>query len=244
MGALELPEGQYVVGLAGAMLANGSVDRTPEVVLLATDALYDELAREGWPSRREVARLNCPGEPGLIVQAGDVSDTYAATIDELIANAWHEDGLRVVSVLQVDQGSIQQFLSHAVVQEAPDPDALTWTWDRLLTALAALALPRDDYVVGLAGALLANESLPGVDEVELLVTDQLHDALVEAGWTSGDDGVLWCPVEDDLLARAGDVGQTYLHDIPALVADAWSRDGIPLVSMVSVRPEAVRTFVG
>lgn len=238
--ALELPQDQYAVGLAGAMLANGSVDRTAEVVLLATDPLRGELTKDGWPYSPDRGGLTCPGEPGLVVLGGDVSDTYTAPIVNLIADAWHQDGVPVVSVLQVDRATLQEFLAHAAAESAPVPGALTWTWPRLRDAVAALALPRDAYAVGLTGSLLANESMLGVDEVELLVTDELRDELVQLGWPVDAGGVLWCPTEDDLSARAGDLDGTYLADAATLVADAWIRDDIPLVSMVQVHRDAVR----
>ncbi|WP_307833170.1 hypothetical protein [Pimelobacter simplex] len=237
--ALELPEGQYVVGLAGAMLANDSVERTAEVVLLATDRLREELANGGWPYSPHRGGLTSPGEPGLVVVGGDVSDTYTAPIAGLIAGAWHHDGVPVVSVMQVDRPALQEFLAQAAVATAPDPGALTWTWPRLRDAVTALALPRDAYVVGVAGALLANDSLSGVDEIELLVTEELRDDLVRDGWPVDTEGVLWCPTEDDLRARADGVGDSYRLGVTDLVADAWSRDDVPLVSMVQVLPDAL-----
>lgn len=240
---LELPADEYVVGLAGAMLANESVDSTAEVTLLATDELYGELLREGWPRRTVDHALACPGEPGLVVTAGAVSDVYLAPILDLIPDAWVRDDVRVVSMLQLDRHAVAAFLAAASTADQPQPGRSTWTWSRLSDALRALELPQDGYVVGLNGALLANESLADVDQVEVLVTDAVRDELVRRGWPTGTDGVLLCPTEDDLSARAGDVGDAYLLDVPDLVADAWTQDGIALVSMVRVRPEAVRAVL-
>lgn len=75
---------------------------------------------------------------------------------------------------------------------------MPWTWDVLRPALEKLELPDGQYVVGLSGALLANESLEIVDEVELLVTDDLYGELEQRGWLwdRGHGGLL-CPSEDD-----------------------------------------------
>ncbi|TQK71166.1 hypothetical protein [Nocardioides sp. SLBN-35] len=236
---LELPADEYVVGLAGAMLANESVDNTAEVVLLATDDLNGALLREGWPRRTADDGLACPGEPGLVVRAGEVSDVYLAPIVDLITDAWVQDDVRVVSMLQLDRHAVAAFLAASSTADQPLPGRSTWTWRRLSDALRALELPHDGYVVGLNGALLANESLAEVDQVEVLVTDALHDELVRRGWPTSTD-VLLCPTQDDLSARSGDVSDTYLLDVTGLVADAWTQDGIALVSMVRVRPEAVQ----
>jgi len=231
--ALELPTDQYVVGLAGAMLANESVAGTAEVELLATDVLCDELAREGW-RRRTDGGLGSPSEPGLVVRGGDAGGAYLAAIDALIADAWHQDGIAVVSMLQVDRAAVDAFLAAAETET----DTETWTWPRLSATVRALELPRTDYVVGLAGALLANESVAEVDDVELLVTRPLYDDLAQRDWPSGTGGVLLCPTQDALSARTDDVGDTYLLTVADLAADPWHRDGVPLVSMLQVRPGA------
>ena len=234
--ALELPDSQYVVGLSGAMLANESIVSADEVVLLADDELYGELRREGWPAYDDLAGLRCPTEPGLFVRAGDVSDTYAASIPDLIAEAWREDGIPIVSMLQIDRASIDQFLSNAVPEDVPQPADMTWTWERLRDALDSLGLPHENYVVGVAGALLANDSLSSVDEVELLLTEELYDDLARADWIVSDPPRrILCPSEDNLFARGGDVDGTYAATIPELIAEAWHHDGIPLVSMLQVR---------
>ncbi|TNM39770.1 hypothetical protein FHP29_13000 [Nocardioides albidus] len=241
--ALELPEDQYVVGLAGAMLANESVESADEVVLLATDQLREELTREDWPYSADKDGLTCPGEPGLVVRGGDVSDTYTAPIATLIADAWHQDGLRVVSVLRIERQAIESFLARSASDSEPTPESLTWTWPRLREAVTALGLPRPAYVVGLAGALLANESVSAVDGVELVVTAELRDDLVQRGWSVDADGVLLCPVEDDLSARSSDLDDTYVGDADELTGDAWLRDDVPLVSMVRVRAPAVEAVL-
>ncbi len=237
--ALELPEDQFVVGLSGAMLANDTVETTAEVELLATDVLYDELAREGWRRRTADGALCCPGEPGLVVRGGEVSTAYLAPVDALVAEAWRQDDIAVVSMLQVARAAVQEFLARAVESGEPRPGRSTWTWRRLTVALAGLELPRDHHVVGLAGALLANGSLSDVDDVELLVTGELYDELCRRGWPRRTDGVLTCPTEDDLAARTDDVSDTYRAVVAELVADVWVRDDVPLVSMVRVRPESV-----
>ena len=73
------------------------------------------------------------------------------------------------------------------------------------------------------------------------MTGELYDALVHRGWPRGSEGVLLCPTEDDLSARTDDVSDTYLLAVADLVADAWHKDEIPLVSMLRIRPEAVES---
>ncbi|WP_435769866.1 hypothetical protein [Nocardioides sp. SYSU DS0651] len=238
--ALGLPEGEYVAGLAAAMLANESVASADEVDLLVTDDLYVDLAGRGWDIAADQNRLACPGETGLLARAGDVSDGYTAPIRELISEAWRQDGIPLVSVLQVHQAAVRAFLKHEPEPDGPAPSP-SWTWSRLRTAVPRLELPAGQYVVGLAGALLANETLEQVAEVEVLVTPELLDGLAGRDWF-GDDAraVLHCPIEDDLVARSGDVGDAYSAPIPRLVAEAWHQEGIPFVSMEQVRADAVR----
>ncbi len=232
--------------MSGAMLANESILSVDEVVLLVTDEEYDELTERGWPPDGGLGGLQCPFEPQLFVRAGDVSDTYLTTIPELVAEAWREDGIPFVSMQQIDAGAVRQFLSQAVEADEVSvlPASAAWTWPRLKDALTRLELPDGQYVVGLAGALLANESLTSSGVIELLVTGRGSLLLQERGWFDDDAHPrLLCPSEDDLVARSDGVGDTYLATVPELVAEAWREDGIPFVSLQQVHPESVRALL-
>lgn len=245
---LELATDGYVVGLAGAMLANESVDSSEEVVLLVTDRVFVELDQRGWRHDHDLGGLRCPTEPGLFARAGDVSDTYTATIPELIDDAWRQDGIPVVSVLQIVPASVRRFLDGADGSSEPaesmNPSSMAWSWARLRVTLPRLDLSDDDYVVGLAGTLLANDSLAQVEAIELLVTDRLRGRLEARGWFAGDgDATLLCPFEDNLSARTGALAEAYTAPIADLIAEAWRQDGLPCVSMLQVREDAVRSAI-
>lgn len=242
--SLELPDDQYVVGVSGGMLANESVERVDEVDLLVSGDLYLELRRRGWVVDGRNGVLLCPTEDGLFVRAGDVSDTYDATITAMLAEAWRQDGIPLVSMEQVDERSIRRLLESPTDE---DDVPLSWTWDRLRAVVSGLDLPEGQYVVGLAGGLLANESVEAVHEVALLVTDELYESLLQRGWASDEthEGDRWlqCLSERGLFVRAGDVSDTYRATIPDLIADAWREDGIPAVSMMRVDQAAARDII-
>ena len=242
---LALPEGDAVVGLAGALLANESVDGVARVELLVEDRLRDDLLRRGWAVDEASGWLVSGAEPDLLVRADDVSDTYTAPIPTLIADAWTQDGVPLVSMLRVRESAVRELVEEAQADGQPDPSLfLSWTWQHLVSVLERLALPHDQYVVGPAGALLANESVERVAEIELLVTGDLHDELARDGWYA--DGArprLLCPFEDDLFARADEVFEICLAPVPELLSEAWHHDGVPCVSMLQVRRDVVEALV-
>ncbi|RHW28694.1 hypothetical protein D0Z08_02245 [Nocardioides immobilis] len=242
---LELPDGQYVVGLSGALLANESLEVVDEVELLVTDDLYEDLERWGWIRDQGHGGLVCPSEDDLFVRAGDVGDAYRATIAELVREAWHQDGIPLVSMVQVEPRSAQAVVDGTTTGVADDHARyLAWTWERVRATLTDLDLPDGEYVVGLSGAMLANESVEAAEEVVLLVTDALYEQLAQRGWVPDENYGLECPTDADLFVRTGDVSDTYRAAIPDLVADGWRQDGIPVVSMMQIDPRAVRSFLG
>lgn len=241
---LALPDGQYVVGLSGALLGNESVAAVDDVELLVTDDLCGDLERRGWIWDERHGRLLCPSEDGLFVRTGDAGDTYRATIAELLTQAWHQDGVPLVSMVQVEPTAVQSVVDQTATDADDQAPYLAWTWERLSAVLPGLDLPVDEYVVGLSGAMLANESVEAVEEVVLLVTDELHGQLARRGWVPDESYGLECPSEPDLFVRTGDVSDTYRAPIPDLLAEAWHEDGIPLVSMMQIDQGAVRSFLG
>jgi len=242
---LELPDGEYVVGLAGALLANESLALVDEVELLVTDGLFDDLERRGWIQDDVLGGLLCPTEDGLVARAVAADDTYRATVADLLVEAWRQDGVALVSMVQVEPGAARSLLEPAATPVADEPVAyLAWTWERVRASLTDLDLPDDEYVVGLSGAMLANDSVEAAEEVVLLVTDELYGQLVERGWVPDENYGLESPVETGLFVRTGDVSDTYRASIPGLIAEAWRQDGIPVVSMMQIDPRAVRSFLG
>lgn len=248
---LELPDEQYVVGLSGALLANESLALVDEVELLVTDALSGDLARRGWIRGDAGDGLLCPSEDGLLARTGTVGGTYRAAAAELLTEAWWQDGIPLVSMIQVEPSAARSLLEPRVsdgggVAEVADEPApyLAWTWERVRVALTDLGLPPDEYVVGLSGAMLANDSVEAAEEVVLLVTDELYGRLVERGWAPDENYGLESPVDAGLFVRTGDVSDTYRAPIPGLIAESWREDGIPVVSMMQIDPAAVRSFLG
>lgn len=239
---LALPEGQYVVGLSGALLANESAALVDDVELLVTGELHDELERQGWVPDQEPGRLLCPSEDALAARAGEPGDAYRAAVAQLLAEAWRHDGIPLVSMAQVDPAAARKVVEGT--QEDDHAPYLAWTWERLRSVLPGLDLPDGHYVVGLAGAMLANESAEAVEEVVLLVTDELYGQLTRQGWEPDESYGLACPLHGHLFVRTGDVSETYRAAIADLIADAWREDGIPLVSMMQIDPAAVRSFLG
>lgn len=242
---LELPDGQYVVGLSGGLLANDSLPVVDDVELLVADGLYGELEARGWIRDDALGGLLCRSEDGLFARAGTVGDTYRATVAELLAEAWRQDGIPLVSMVQVEQRAARSLVEPTATEVADEHVTyLAWTWERVRAALTDLDLPDSDYVVGLSGAMLANDSVEAAEEVVLLVTDELHGLLGERGWVPDENYGLESPVEAGLYVRTGDVSDTYRASIAGLIADAWREDGFPIVSMMQIDPRAVRSFLG
>lgn len=152
--SLDLPYGEWAVGMAGMTWMTDGHDRElPTVDLYVTPRVHDQLADRGWQRRDDdavpvaiaaVPALEHPTEPGLTALAGTaqmpalMSVGQPAPLEELIRNAVTHDGLPVVRLedlgLNPDREAVRrEFMSRL-------PWFLRWGWKPFLGGMAIVLL--------------------------------------------------------------------------------------------------------
>lgn len=118
---------------------------------------------------------------------------------------------------------------------------MTWTWERLRTALWNLELPAGEHCLGATGLLLTDGTMQGAVAVEVLVTPRVFAGLAAQGWLHAEGG-LECPSEPGLIAVDPNGADAY--NVPDAIARATEVDGIPVMPADLIPDTVRRALVG